>query len=147
MIYLRDTEYDSIARMLYVLEDNNLDNTGYFTSYTLPLDPYSQIPYPIEAIKNAKDYKLNDIIAFSLGNKFIGVGVNVNPFQGLFSKDIRITTQHCNDVKILKPLILGQVSKISATQYGNPNFYPINWQQNNFNVNNYPQMIECQSHY
>ena len=146
MIYLKDTEYDSVANRLYILEDNNLDNTGYFTSYILPIRPYAQSSYILEAIKPEKDYILNDIIAFSFDNKVLGVGVNSLLNQGLFSKDIGVATQHCNQERMLKTVILGQVSKFSTMLYSN-NIYQISWQQSNFNGGNLPQLIECQSNY
>ena len=146
MIYLRDTEYDSVANTLYVLEDNNLDNIGKYTSYILSVKPYAQIPYSLHAIKPEKNYILNDIIAFSLGSKFIGAGINTKPFHALFSKDVGVATQHCNQERILKPLILGQVSNLQSFLYQfQP--YTISWQQNNFVGNNHPQIIECQSNY
>lgn len=147
MIYLKDTEYDSLTNKLYILEDNNLDNTGYFTSYILPIRPYAQSSYILKAIKPEKDYILNDIIAFSFDNKVLGVGVNSLLNQGLFSKDIGVATQHCNQERMLKTVILGQANKISATQYNILISYSINWQQNNFNLNSSPQITECQSNY
>ena len=102
MIYLKDTEYDSVANRLYILEDNNLDNTGNYTSYILPVRPYAQTSYTLNAIKPEKNYMLNDIIAFDFDNKVIGVGVNSLLNQGLFSKDIGVATQHCNQERMLK---------------------------------------------
>ena len=146
MIYLKDTEYDSVANRLYILEDNNLDNTGNYTSYILPVRPYAQTSYTLNAIKPEKNYMLNDIIAFDFDNKVIGVGVNSLLNQGLFSKDIGVATQHCNQERMLKTVILGQVSKFSTMLYSN-NLYQISWQQSNFNGGNLPQLIECQSNY
>lgn len=144
MIYLKDTEYDSVANRLYILEDNNLDNTGNYTSYILPVRPYAQTSYTLNAIKPEKNYILNDIIAFDFDNKVIGVGINSHSFQALFSKNTNVTTQHCNKVRILKPVMLGQVPNISSFIY---QYQPctISWQQNNFIGNNVPQIIECQS--
>ncbi len=92
MIYLKDTEYDSVANRLYILEDNNLDNTGNYTSYILPVRPYAQTSYTLNAIKPEKNYILNDIIAFDFDNKVIGVGINSHSFQALFSKNTNVTT-------------------------------------------------------
>lgn len=144
MIYLKDTEYDSVANRLYILEDNNLDNTGNYTSYILPVRPYAQTSYTLNAIKPEKNYMLNDIIAFDFDNKVIGVGINSHSFQALFSKNTNVTTQHCNKVRILKPVMLGQVPNVSSFIYQHQP-YTISWQQNNFIGNNVPQIIECQS--
>lgn len=144
MIYLKDTEYDSVANRLYILEDNNLDNTGNYTSYILPVRPYAQTSYTLNAIKPEKNYMLNDIIAFDFDNKVIGVGINSHYFQALFSKNTNVTTQHCNKVRILKPVMLGQVPNVSSFIYQHQP-YTISWQQNNFIGNNVPQIIECQS--
>jgi hypothetical protein len=72
------------------------------------------------------------------------VGINSHSFQALFSKNTNVTTQHCNKVRILKPVMLGQVPNVSSFIYQYQP-YTISWQQNNFIGNNVPQIIECQS--
>lgn len=144
MIKIKDTEYDFNTQLLYVLEENNIENTGNFETYTLVVDPNTQTPYSLKAIKAEKDYKINDIIAYSLGDKFMGIGINSNNFQGLFSKKVSNGLQHCNVERDLKTIILGQITDMNMMIYS-PNSYTNNWFTDNFQGNNYSQIIECLS--
>lgn len=143
-IKIKDTEYDNEAEILYILEDNNLDNAGRFESYILPLSLQLQNPTNFNAIKNIRNYKINDIVYLGLKDKFVGVGINNESHQGLFAKDISSILNNCNIVKSLKPIqFLGQISFNSVALY-NVNTYTINWLQRNFNGNTCQQTVECQ---
>lgn len=143
-IKIKDTEYDNDAEILYILEDNNLDASGYFESYIFSLALHLQNPNNFNAIKNIKGYKINDIVYLGLKNKFVGVGVSYNLYQGLFAKDISGTLNNCNTLKYLKPLLfLGQIPMNSVALY-NMNTYSTNWVYKNFNGNTNQQTIECQ---
>ncbi len=146
MMYLKDTEYDTLTGKLYILEDNNLDNTGKYTSYIIPINPRAETPYSINAIKPEKGYILNDIIPFSHDCKVIGAGVNSYSMQGLFAKNINSNIQYCNTSRKLRPSFLGQIPFVSTFLYQLqiPNF-PINWMPNQFQGNVLQQTIECES--
>ncbi len=144
MIYLKDTEYDTLTGKLYILEDNNLDNTGKYTSYIIPINPRAEAPYSINAIKPEKGYILNDIIPFSYDCKVIGVGVNSYSMQGLFAKNTTNIIQHCNTSRKLRPSFLGQIPYTSVFTYS-PATYFYNWTPNHFQGSVLQQTIECES--
>jgi hypothetical protein len=143
-IKIKDTEYDNEAEILYILEDNNLDSLGYFESYIFPLALHLQNINNFNAIKNIRDYKINDIVYLGLKNKFVGVGISYDSYQGLFAKDISSALNNCNILKYLKPLLfLGQIPMNSVALY-NVNTYSINWNQKFFNGSTSQQIVECQ---
>lgn len=143
MIKIKDTEYDFITHQLYVLEDNNIDDAINYESYIFPIYPQAQTSYAFEAIKPMKDYKLNDIISFSLGGKCIGIGTNSYPYQGIFSKKIGGNLNNCNTTRILKTVFLQQILYVNNLSYSTIQQL-CNWQQDNFQTTVLQQIVECQ---
>jgi hypothetical protein len=144
MIYIKDTEYDSTTQQLYILEDNNFDNTDNLLSYIIAIKPMEVFNYICYGIKSINDCKIDDIVAMGLRGKFVGVGVDYNFYQTLFSKNVNNISHECNTSVELDALLMGPVSYNSSQTYRSQE-YVINWNLHRFQRNILQQVIECQS--